>query len=484
MSTVRALAGLLPCLGVAIVVLAFGWSGLAAAGLAAAVALLLFGGALYGPPTLLALEHATIDATLLTLVVAAMVLPGILFVEASRRHGSPAAIARLVETLHLPTSRAVILVAVGIGILVESLTGMGVSVLVSMPLLLTLVDRRRAIALGLIGVGLMPWGALAISGLVGAKLAGMAIEPFAWEVWTLSGPVAFSLPILCWLLTPAAERSSGDLATAIGIGALFAAVIGVTSAGIGIEVAGVGGALAITVALAAAARRTPDWRDAVAAPALWPYGALIAAVGMQKLTVLALDSRGAAPVLSTGRITWSVLTTPGVALAVATLATLARRVDASALAFVMARGWRAMTTVFLFMLSARLLVEIGAIAALAGMVSGLGAVGALVATALLGAVSGFVTGSGITGNALFMPSAAEVGRSLEALPLFAALQNSAAGHVAMASLPVAAILMATLPARRHGDDRLVLLIGLGLAVSHMTVLLAGALVRCHWLGPC
>jgi lactate permease len=109
-----------------------------------------------------------------------------------------------------------------------------------------------------------------------------------------------------------------------------------------------------------------------------------------------------------------------------------------------------------------LLIEIGAIKALASLISTTGPYPALIAVTLLGALSGFVTGSGIAGNALFMPSAAATGANFDATTLFAALQHSAAGHMAMAALPVAAILLATLPGRTPEDDQNVMKIGLKL----------------------
>ena len=123
------------------------------------------------------------------------------------------------------------------------------------------------------------------------------------------------------------------------------------------------------------------------------------------------------------------------------------------------------------MLSARLLIEIGAIKALAHLISTTGPYPALVAVTLLGAVSGFVTGSGLAGNALFMPSAAITGMSFDATSLFAALQHGAAGHMAMAALPVAAILLAALPSRRPEDDENIMRIGLKLNLIYICLII-------------
>ncbi len=487
-----AAVALLPAAAVCIAVLALRWSGLAASGLAAGIAMALWllhsimGAALFVPASaaagasggataLATLGMAVTDALLLTLVVAAMILPGILFVEATGKRGSTAAVARLVGTLALPPAQAAILIAIGVGVLVESLTGMGVSLLVTMPLLLGLTERWRAIGLGLVGMSLMPWGALSISGLIGAKLAGLPIDTLSHAIWLVSAPVAFCLPLLCVGLV--GRRTTPDLAIATLAGAVLVGGIGLASAFVGIEIAGVAGGLAVTVLMALVARRDTAWRAALTAPALRPYVALILAVVAQKAIVAHLQGRGLALDISTGRVSWAVLTSPGVALLAAAVSTVPRYLDAAAAAIAARRGWRPIASVALFMVSARILVEIGAIAALAGTVTDLGGTGAVIATAVLGAISGFITGSGITGNALFMPSAAAIGGSFGAVPLFAAVQNSAAGHTAMASLPVAAILLAALPGRTSGDDRTILRLGLALAAWHLAVLAGFAMAR-------
>ena len=131
------------------------------------------------------------------------------------------------------------------------------------------------------------------------------------------------------------------------------------------------------------------------------------------------------------------------------------------------------------MIAARLAIECGAMSALVQTLAGLGLWPAMLAVIALGAVGGFATGSGMTGNALFMPSAAATGASLGHLPMFAALQNGASGHIAIAALPVAAILLSALPGRRPEDEQLVLRLGLLLGAVHLAVLCATGAVWLH-----
>jgi hypothetical protein len=62
------------------------------------------------------------------------------------------------------------------------------------------------------------------------------------------------------------------------------------------------------------------------------------------------------------------------------------------------------------------------------------------------------------------------------LPLFAALQNSAGGHTGMSSLPVLAILLASLPSREPGDDARSMRKALALAGWHLVLVSVMGLV--------
>jgi len=478
---------LLPAAVAMIAVLAFRANGLIAAALAclAAVAMWLWppltaglsgsaGSVVYDassvPPAVQG-ARALADAALLTAIVAAMIVPGILFVEATRQLGSPDAITDVLTALRLPPAQTAMLLATGFGVLLESLTGMGVSLLVTTPMLLAIVPRRQAIGLALVSMSLMPWGALAISGIIGAKLAGLPVATLAHASSFISGAVALILPMLCLAFVTA--PTPADRVIAVLTGVILFLAIAASTATLGIEVAGVAGGLAVIVMFGSLAKRN-GLATALAAPALRPYAALFLLVVIQKIAITWLASTGLSPTFDTGRTSFPILASPGVALTAAVLLTARAGVTGALWRIVTARAWRPVLTVALFMVAARLMVETGAVEALANTVSSLGVGPALVATALLGAASGFATGSGVTGNALFMPSAAATGRALGEVELFSAIQHGAAGHVAMASLPVAAILLAALPNRSSTDDRTVLVLGLRLAAIHLAVIvLAG-----------
>jgi len=467
------LLALLPCFIVIVSILWLRQSGVVAAAAATLVSCVLWAMGFFLPPIILQLENALIDTVILELLVAGIILPGILFVETSYKAGAPDAISHVIKHLGLDTTRTAIVIATGFGVMIESLTGYGVSLLVTVPLLATQVERRYVIGLALVGMSLMPWGALSISAHLGAELAGIALDDLTIMILGVSGPIAFALPALCLLFVP--RPSLRDFIFAIFAGLLLSGGIGLGSILIGVELAGVtGGITVIGLAIFMSNQGKGLWH-VLTARALAPYYILIASVLMQKFLVLSLAKINIAPVISSDRVTFTLFTSPGAALLVAAFVSISiLRKQATPtinspgiVALMLKRGWRPLCSIFLFMLSARLLVEIGAIKALADLISTTGPYPALLAVTLLGAVSGFVTGSGLAGNALFMPSAATTGMSFDATSLFAALQHGAAGHMAMAALPVAAILLAVLPSRRPEDDQNIMRIGLKLNLIYI-----------------
>ena len=193
---------LLPCAVAAIAVLAFRRSVLTASLLALATAAGIWSLEVFSAATTGQLSRAAIDAIILELLVGFVIFAGILFVTASNRGGGQDALVQAIETLSLSPPRTVILVAVGIGVMMESLTGYGVSMFLTVPLLLKVVSRGRAICLALIGMSLMPWGALSITALLGAELAGLPPKVLAAAMLFTSGPVAMVMPLFCFAFVP------------------------------------------------------------------------------------------------------------------------------------------------------------------------------------------------------------------------------------------------------------------------------------------
>jgi lactate permease len=468
---------LLPCAAVVLAVLVFRLSGLAAAALSLACALTLWATGIFSAAQFEHLSHALADALILEILVGVVIFLGLFFVEVSGRCGGPTVLGDAVSSLGLSTPRAVIVIALGIGVALESLTGYGVSMLVTVPLLLRVVARSDTIRLALIGMSLMSWGGLSVSALLGAELAGLPVPVLAEAVLMTSGPVAAVLPFFCLLGLPGV--GSRDIGYALITGAVLVGGIAVTSTWIGVEVAGVGGGLAVMLFAITAAGSRDGLARGLLSPAMLPYGLLIIAVVLQKLAIPHLAAMDMTAVIETDRVSFRVIESPGIALLIVSLISTLfisrpseRGTVATLLSQVTKRAWRPLAGIFLFLLTTRILVEIGSIEALAETLARLSTFLAAVIVTLLGAAGSFATGSGVTSNALFMSSAAAVGASLDARILFAALQHSGSAHMTIASLPIISILIAAMPDRGVGDERTAMRAGLGLAAVWLLIVIA------------
>jgi lactate permease len=458
-----------------------------AAMFALATAVVIWAFSVFSPVHFGQLGQAVADAVVLELLVGVVIFLGLLFVEVSNRAGGPDALGDTIKTLRLAPPKAVILITLGVGVMLESLTGYGVSMLVTVPLLLRIVDRTRAICLAMIGMSLMPWGALSVAALLGAELSGLPAQVLADSIVTVSGPIAAVLPLFCLLLTPGSNLK--DVTYALLAGAVLTIAIASTSRFVGVEVAGVGGGLAVIVLSLIFASSRRKLGRVIAVPAVLPYALLIAGVVLQKLIVPRLSAAGISPAIETDRVSFTIFDSPGIALLTVALICMAwRNGPAGAesghpiLRQVASRSWRALASIFCFLITARLLVEIGAITSLGELLSRIGVYPAVAVVAVLGGIGAYVTGSGVTANALFMPSAAATGESFDALALFAALQHSGGAHVAMASLPVIAILLAALPNREADDERTAMRVGLGLAFVWILFVIASGVAQLAMMG--
>ena len=99
---------------------------------------------------------------------------------------------------------------------------------------------------------------------------------------------------------------------------------------------------------------------------------------------------------------------------------------------------------------------------------------------LLGMVSGYLTGSNVGGNAFMMTMQSTVGTNVGMPLLFAAIQNSAAGHAVFSSMPVALLVLALSKGTREEESALVRY-GLLMAVMVAAMIVMTSLVFVHLL---
>ena len=413
------------------------WSAVASGGAALAFALL---GAFLWPGFEVGGVFGAVSAGLGTGASVLYVLAGGLFLfNVLSAGGAVGRLSSFLGEVEPERGGLALLVVVGVAPFFESVTGFGVAVVISAPILLAAgFSPLRAAALASWGQLAVPWGALGVGTLIGADLAGVSFERLsdasAWISLPLFPVYGLAAVALAGGLQEVGSRLLETLLVSLtgGVGVLLCSLF------LSPALSGAVGGLAAIVAFLAPRR---ERLRSLRAPyrALAPYGVLLA---------LLAASSGPESIREGLAVVGPVLSGPGTWLFVsAGFAAVLFRLEQGAVsgaAWGTLRQWAPVSAaIVVFILAGQVVGASGAAALLAG-----GAAGAFgkfypVAAPVVGALGGALTGSNTGSNALFMPLQAEAASTSghSALSL-AALQNVAGSQATMLA-PQRVVLAAT-----------------------------------------
>ena len=373
------------------------------------------------------------DTAVLFASTAFVIVPGLAFVILIERMGVNQALSEWVQGLGLKRAELVMFIVLGLAPLLEAMTGFGVSLIATVPLLLSLFERRIALRVALTGMAIMPWGTLGLATVVGAALAHVDATTLASTSALTSAPVFIALAALASYLC-----GVGISRVLFGSGLLFLTVLYTLSRWLGPEVAGVGAGLSVACATLLLALHRRQGMAPLAWPrAAWPYLALILCIVLLK-GLNALTHLEEAWVVRGMHVAWKPLASPGIALLLVLMWVRAASSE-RLLGALVTRARRPLLTIFFFLGMSQMMVKAGFLDGLVQMLSDLPQVAVVPLVALLGGLSGYMTGSNVGGNAIFMPAVALLPESSRWL--LAALQNSAAGHAALGSLSIVMLIL-------------------------------------------
>ncbi|MEJ5056920.1 MULTISPECIES: transporter [unclassified Pseudomonas] len=402
------------------------------------------------------------DTAVLFASTAFVIVPGLVFVIFIERMGVNLALSQWVRSLGLGRGDQVVFIVLGLAPLLEAMTGFGVSLIATVPLLLSLFERRVALRIALTGMAIMPWGTLGLASVIGASLAHVNAPALASTSALTSAPVFFGLSAMALYL--AGVRESREW-RALGVfWLLFVGVLYSASRWWGPEVAGVAAGLLTSAAVLSVGlwrlRRSDTERSSVHWPRqAWPYLMLIVFIVALKMlwTITAWQD---AWVVQGNQVTWKPLASPGVALILVliglglyTRSTQRTGPGVSLPVALIARAKRPLLTILFFLAMSQMMVKAGFLAGLMQLLEGLSPTAATSLVALLGALSGYMTGSNVGGNAIFMPAIAMLPDSSRLL--LAAVQNSSAGHAALGSLSIVMLILGLAKTQAREEAELV-----------------------------
>ncbi|HET7478334.1 MAG TPA: L-lactate permease [Rubrobacteraceae bacterium] len=406
------------------------WAGVAA--LASAV-----GGALLWPSLHASgLGSSLLDGLGTSAQVLYVLFGGLLLYNLLRAGGATDEVSRFLGRLEPEREALAAGVVVGVAPFFESVTGFGVAVVISAPILLAAgFPPLKAAVLASWGQCAVPWGALGVGTVIGANLADTSFQDLSDMSAYLSLPLfpVYGLAAVALAGGWAGLRRHGAEAALLGLVTGVATLV--TSLFLVPELSGAVGGLAATAFFLV---RRRERAAGVPVRELLPYGFLLA--------LLAAANGIGTIAAALGRL-GPVFTGPGLPLLMSSaFAAVTLKVGAGtagkALCETAAQWLPTAGAVLTFVLAGEVVAGSGAASLLASAAGGLGNY-YLAFSPVLAGLGGALTGSNAASNALFMPLQIEAARGL-GLPetLTAAVQNVAGSHASMLA-PQRLVLAAT-----------------------------------------
>lgn len=404
--------------------------------------------------------------------IAVILLGGVGLAEAMSRSGAQDRIAAWLEGAERGADRTVTLLLLVFGLtpFMESVTGFGLGVVITVPLLIRLgLTPVRAVVSGLLGLVLVPWGSLGPGTLVAAELGGQDFTGLG--VWS----ALLTLPVLVVSMTAVVALDIGrpdlrQVGLAVGVVAVQWGALVTANAGVGTPLAGLLASAVVITGLLVVTRIAGGPLPRVSRRLLVagiPY--LVIVGGILCVTAL-LAVTGTRDELGwiAGPAPW-LCVAAGIAVATSGLSAPERR----------DLVWRGIRKWVPIAGNAVVFVILGIVMAATGMAGHLAAtaqlagVGFIAAIPAVGALGGYLTGSNTGSAAMFSAATTSAATGLGADPLIALAGQNVAGSVAIIASPpriALAVGVALAPGERLPRWAAAVLLG---AVAATTVLLGG-----------
>jgi len=406
-------------------------------------------------------------AALITLQAALVIGPGLLLNLLLDRAKAHEALVEWVRRIPMDPSHKRLMVVVGIAPALESLTGFGVSLLVTVPLLLAASERRVALRQALLSMNIMPWGTLGLATAVGAQLSGQSVNALGFSTSLVSIAVFPLFGMLVGLQATQREERRRACRDGIFLGCVLSlSLVTLNRMGV-VELAGIlaGLASALTCLLLFCREvraMVPPWR------AVQPYAVVLSLVALiRALPFLGVPTKDWS--IEAGGVHFAPLASPALALLIA-IGILAHGQDVRRLLQETCnRAVKPILALGGFTLMAQMMAASGMIRTIGNALPIAHPVELGAMSSLLGAVSGYLTGSNVGGNALMMNMQASL--ASDALPqrALSAIQNSTAGHAVFASMPIILLVLAIAGREEKSEESA--LVRFGLKTMLLTVAL-------------
>lgn len=357
------------------------------------------------------------------LPILAILFPALFFYQAQKATGAITVLQRGVAKLLPRREVQILLLVFGVGPTIEAMCGFGVGAIVILPLLSALeVDTSKVVRLSLFSQIISPWGALSVGTSLAASVSGVSVNLLSTQSALLLTPISLCFAFLALFTDGGKTALEKHWYLALVVAGLQISGLLLATRFLDVALAGMVAGLLVITFLVVVSR--PPWRTIwralamhqkqtrLASPllkALTPYVLLIGSLVLTRVPAGVserLQTRGII-VFDPIHLHFALLSSPGVCLFFAAIVPFALfSFQAGTFRTVAVTTCRQFLPGFAailgFLVAAALMQESGMAASLGSAAAMFGANYAWVVT-LVGSVSGWLTGSVLSGNALAVP---------------------------------------------------------------------------------
>lgn len=402
-----------------------------------------------------------------------VIIPGQILNSLLQKTGTIRHICTYFESFQLSRVKMASLIVLGIAPMLESITGFGVSLFFTVPILIQLFSIRKALLLSLLSINIMPWGTLALSTLVGAQVSAIDFQQLAKMTSLTSSAVFPCIAVLVFVLCHTKDsKFYSVLPYPLLLGFVMSGCLVFYNQYITAELAGVYSGLTTTIVGLLVGFARAGWRAlsklkqqrpplklfAQYLKLFAPYLILITLISLSQITLVHQTLKNLW-VIQNGNVKLSVFTNPGIFIALTVLLLYLffknNRLHTRFVYDGVKRSVYPILGIMMFIVFSQLYRTSGIFTDMAVQLTHLKLSELTFASTLIGMFSGYLTGSNIGGNILLMPLQSEIGNYFNLETAFAALQNSSSGHSVFMSLPIILLTLSIAgtseQVQRHGD---------------------------------
>lgn len=418
-------------------------------------------------------SHLTsaVGATVVITIQAALVIgPGLYlnaWIEKTKGH---IALIDWVCQIPMDPMHKRLMIVLGLAPALESLTGFGVSLLMTVPLLLTLSDRQIALRQSMLSMNIMPWGTLGLATVVGAHLSGQNVTTLGYTTSLVSLGVFPCLGMLTTYLSADSQQRKIALRDGALVGLVLAIAL-VLFNRLGLtELAGIFAGFVSLVFCIVVFRQNgfmthPSWH------ASQPYVVLLLLIGLMR-TLPYVGVPFHSLLISYGGMSFAPLASPFLPLLVTILWLTKGRGSQLLLQGVLRRASKPILALAGFTLLAQLMVTSGMVQTVYESFTLHSPMSFGLLSPMLGLLSGYLTGSNVGGNALMMTLQVSLATETKLIDILSAVQNSASGHAVFASMPIILLIIAIAGEDHSSEDSRLVRFGLNTMAMIAVIMMA------------